>query len=91
MEKRDKILKAVKITAMLIAGVATGAVVTAVIRNSIQTDDLTKVNKVLISVGTVIISGMVADAGRKHVGDSLDDIFNEATEAMKALNTSLNP
>lgn len=79
MKKETKILL-VKSAVTLVAGIAVAAVATAAIKNIVPTENLTKSNKVIFAIGTIIISSLVAEAGADHVATIFDGFFPTTTE-----------
>lgn len=90
MDKKTKIVLVVKGAATIVAGVAVAAVATAALKNIVPTGELTKLNKGLFAVGTIIISSMVADAGASHVANIIDSFISDTSNALEELKEENN-
>jgi len=77
--------KIVKSAVTLFTGFAVASLVTAAARNIVPVEGLTRMNKILIGVGTIIVSSMVAESAVVYTGTIVDGI-TLAIENAKELN-----
>jgi len=77
MKKETKVLL-VKIAVGVVTTIAVSAVVTAAVKNIVPTDNLSTGNKVLYKFGTMVISGVAANAGSDYMGAIVNSLFWQA-------------
>lgn len=66
--KKKIVVSAFKGVVILVAGMSTASVATAVIKNNISLDGLSRYNKAMIVLGTAILGGVAGDAGANYAG-----------------------
>lgn len=78
-------LSLVKGATDLVVSIGAGAVVTNMVKATTP-DDVKRMNKIAIKVGTVVISSMVGSAAARHATSTIDntvDSFKQTKEELK--------
>ena len=73
--KRETRVLIIKGAVGLVAAVTASVVATAVINNIVPIESMTKFDKVVFKVGTLVISSMISQAGADYAGTILDDVL----------------
>lgn len=81
LDSKKKIVVVAKVATMIVAGLACGTVVGAVVKNIVPLDGLSKYNKAMIILGTGILGGIAGEAG----GDYAAGVMNAVEETFNAI------
>lgn len=74
--------------AKTVAGVASSVGVGAIVKNAINMstpDNITKLQKVSIVVGTFVLSGMIGEMATKYVNTQIDNTVEQFQQAKEAI------